>query len=57
VVPRSCPAYGLRSTLGSRVVGLEINGLTPYLDDSNGWYVVPWRSMAESRNAHVRPMA
>lgn len=53
VVPRACPSYGLRATLGSRVIGIEP---AAYMDDSNGWYIVPWRSMAESRNAHVRPM-
>lgn len=53
IVPRSCPNLALRATYGSLSVGLEAIG---YMDDSNGWYVIPLRDMAEKRVAHVRPV-
>lgn len=54
VVPRYCPSFGLRSTLGSRTVGLET---VWYNDDSNAWYILPYRLLTESRRTALRPMS
>lgn len=53
IVPRVCPSHGLRATLGSVLIGLEPNA---YMDDSNAWYIIPLRDMAEKRTSHVRPI-